>query len=197
MVGAENETAATNFLCAVTAGAVSSAIANPTDVLKVRLQSGTSKTAAEKPSFVSVVVGEGPRGLWRGVGPTAARAALVAGVQLPTYDAAKTFFFRNNLFYYDSPSNHLVSSFVAGVCACLISSPTDVVRVRMMDQKRLRTVSSSNTSVRIYKSAVDCFAVTVRNEGFSALYRGFVPAFMRMGPWNIIFFLVYERLKLF
>ena len=67
----------------------------------------------------------------------------------------------------------------------------------MMDQKRLRTTAQEATSsVRIYKSAADCFAITVRNEGFRALYRGFVPAFMRMGPWNIIFFLVYERLKL-
>ena len=45
LVGAANETPVTNFLCAVTAGAVSSAIANPTDVLKVRLQSGTSTSS--------------------------------------------------------------------------------------------------------------------------------------------------------
>jgi len=226
LVGAANETPATNFLCAVTAGAVSSAIANPTDVLKVRLQSGTSTSsthhqrlspsqsppsssalksqtnvkqgsaAVEKPSFMSVMSGEGVRGLWRGVGPTAARAALVAGVQLPTYEAAKKVFQRSNLFSYDSAANHLVSSFVAGLCACLISSPCDVVRTRMMDQKRLLKRPGDGTPVRIYKTAIECFAITVRNEGFPALYRGFVPAFMRMGPWNIIFFLVYERLKL-
>ena len=77
----------------------------------------------------------------------------------------------------------------------LISSPCDVIRVRMMDQERLRHPDKS--PVRIYKSAGECFSVTIRNEGFPALYRGFVPAFMRMGPWNIIFFLVYERLKHF
>jgi hypothetical protein len=47
----------------------------------------------------------------------------------------------------------------------------------------------------IYKSSLECGLATVRNEGVTALYKGFVPAFMRMGPWNIIFFLVYERLK--
>jgi len=26
--------------------------------------------------------------------------------------------------------------------------------------------------------------------------QGFVPAFARMGPWNVVFFLVYERLRL-
>ena len=92
LVGSENETPVTNFICAVTAGAVSSAIANPTDVLKVRMQSGSGsqksavtgqpQSSAGKTSFVNVVVREGVRGLWRGVGPTAARAALVAGVQV-------------------------------------------------------------------------------------------------------------------
>lgn len=36
---------------------------------------------------------------------------------------------------------------------------------------------------------------TVKYEGVIALYKGFVPTFVRMGPWNIIFFVVYERLK--
>merc|ERR1719336_1209698 len=36
-----------------------------------------------------IVTREGVRGLWRGVFPTTQRAALVAGVQLPVYDAVK------------------------------------------------------------------------------------------------------------
>ena len=34
-----------------------------------------------------------------------------------------------------------------------------------------------------------------RTEGVLALYKGFFPAFARMGPWNIIFFVVYEKLQ--
>jgi len=206
VVGAEGESAATNFCCAVTAGALSSALANPTDVLKVRMQSRSEARA--QTTFWSMCVREGVRGLWRGVCPTATRAALVAGVQLPTYDFAKSFFFRHRLCsVQDSAFNHLMSSFVAGLCACMISSPCDVVRTRMMDQRRLRKGynegqqqplsggSGGKAAGAVYKSATECLTATVRNEGFLALYRGFVPAFMRMGPWNIIFFLVYERLK--
>lgn len=36
---------------------------------------------------------------------------------------------------------------------------------------------------------------TVKYEGIFALYKGFIPTFVRMGPWNIIFFVIYERLK--
>ena len=42
---------------------------------------------------------------------------------------------------------------------------------------------------------VHCGILTIRTEGAGALLKGFVPAFLRMGPRNIIFFLVYERLK--
>ena len=64
-----------------------------------------------------------------------------------------------------------------------------------MDQRKLRTSSASPQKQQIYKSSLDCGWSTLKTEGLSGLYRGFVPSFMRMGPWNIIFFLVYEQLK--
>lgn len=36
---------------------------------------------------------------------------------------------------------------------------------------------------------------TVRHEGLMALYKGFIPTWVRMGPWNIIFFVTYEQMK--
>ena len=286
------ESAITNVSIAVVSGAISSAVANPTDVLKVRMQSGNkihsfsqpyddhrltvkeiqtncptdgnkSSTKADNQftrlkmsaAFKDIYIKEGIGGLWRGVFPTAQRAALVAGVQLPVYDLTKLFFIRHDILK-ESPINNLASSIVAGLCACLVSSPMDVIRTRMMDQRKLKKLQSSpiHTKVtqnsqsqtvedfskkatvgnivackgkcstplgkgeavidsithskknvsenriksqppHIYKSTFECGYVTIRKEGISALYRGFVPAFMRMGPWNIIFFLVYEQLK--
>lgn len=97
------------------------------------------------------------------------------------------------LFLGESAWNHLLSSSIAGVCACLVSSPIDVIRTRLMDQRM--TVKAKLRAETIYTSSWECAVATVRNEGFLALYRGFVPSFMRMGPWNVIFFLVYEQLK--
>lgn len=272
------ESAITNVSIAVVSGALASAVANPTDVLKVRMQSGKiisfidsskEKTVAYNQTkfaresrnascksdnqvyrvkmlsaFKDIYIQEGIGGLWRGVSPTAQRAALVAGVQLPVYDLTKVFFIRHDILA-ESPLNNLASSIVAGLCACLASSPMDVIRTRMMDQRKLKSVDSSsqgriisasqtvdpfssNTAIgpkalrqsnistenmsdlnrkrlkqnikpeypAIYRSSFQCGYVTIKNEGLSALYRGFIPAFTRMGPWNIIFFLVYEQLKL-
>lgn len=111
------------------------------------------------------------------------------------YDYSKMFFIRHQLMV-DGAGNHLVSSFCAGLCACLASSPMDVVRTRMMNQRKLIVKSSRRGSeTHIYRSSLHCALVTVRSEGLGALYKGFVPSFTRMGPWNIIFFLVYEQMK--
>ena len=271
-IGGE-ESLTTNVSIAVVAGAVSSAVANPTDVLKVRMQSGksyvdkVSKKAVNQSkavgaqsirenisnpdrkarigligAFKDVYQKEGIGGLWRGVSPTAQRASLVAGVQLPAYDLSQQLFIRHNVFT-EAYVNNLAASIVAGLCACLASNPFDVIRTRMMDQRKLINVTTanrankmqnptksakmSNTNSRpkipfqtinlndnsnlssnsigkeiksehptIYRSSFQCGYSTIRNEGFIALYRGFIPAFMRMGPWNIIFFLTYEQLKL-
>ncbi|VVC89204.1 unnamed protein product [Leptidea sinapis] len=111
--------------------------------------------------FVDIYRNEGVRGLWRGVGPTSQRAAVIAAVELPVYDASKRALLPA---LGDRPLNHLLSSLLASLGSAVASTPLDVIR-------------------------------TVRSEGGSALYKGFVPTWLRMGPWNIIFFITYEQLK--
>lgn len=125
----DKEDLSTNVFCGVVAGTVSSAIANPTDVLKVRMQA-CSTTLQQKSileCFQDVYQQEGLAGLWRvipisffyqtfiftyiiylllqGVGPTAQRAAVLTAVELPIYDA-----FKHHLFQPmgDSVYNHLM-----------------------------------------------------------------------------------------
>ncbi|XP_046961625.1 mitochondrial uncoupling protein Bmcp [Vanessa cardui] len=190
--GGANEHLPTNTFCAAFAGGLSSAIANPTDVLKVRMQVGDEKRNLVR-CFAEMYRVEGARGLWRGVGPTAQRAALIAAVELPVYDAAKR---RLTPPLGDAPLNHLLSSLLASLGSAVASTPLDVVRTRLMNQRKTKD-GVVDSSVRIYKGTIDCFMQTVRNEGFLALYKGFVPTWLRMGPWNVIFFITYEQLKRF
>ena len=104
LIGGE-ESPVKNVSIAVISGSLSASIANPTDVLKVRLQSHSAPVVSPKKvirvslynCFRDIYVREGVAGLWRGVAPTATRAALVAGVQLPVYDMTKLFMLRNNI----------------------------------------------------------------------------------------------------
>lgn len=191
----KNETLLTNVLAGVLAGALSSAICNPTDVLKVRLQAQTSSVATNQGmllAFSDIYKMEGFKGLYRGVGPTAQRASIIAGVELPVYDFSKKHIIQSG-FLKDNPTTHFIASLIAGLAGALTSNPIDVVKTRLMNQ---RCIANSPNEV-IYKGTVDCFVRTTKTEGFMALYKGFVPTFTRLGPWNILFFMSYEQLRKF
>ena len=102
-----NESVWGNASCAALAGAVSSALANPTDVLKVRMQvhGNGGKASQLWMCFREIYVNEGMKGLWRGVGPTSQRAALIAGVELPIYDFCKHYLMDS---FGDMPANHFM-----------------------------------------------------------------------------------------
>lgn len=200
----EEERLGINVFCAVTAGVVSSAMANPTDVLKVRLQSGRKdfKEKSLLQAFVTIYNQEGIQGLWRGVCPTAQRAGVIVGVELPIYDMCKHYFIKMSILP-DNATNHFMSSFIASLGGAVASTPLDVVRTRLMNQRRFKpspAAISGNGAMctsRIYSSTVDCLVQTVKSEGPLALYKGFIPTWMRLGPWNIIFFVTFEQLKKF
>lgn len=77
--------------------------------------------------FIDIYRLEGVQGLWRGVGPTSQRAAVIAAVELPVYDACKK---RLTVPLGDTPLNHFASSLLASLGSAVASTPLDVIRVR-------------------------------------------------------------------
>ncbi|RZC81308.1 hypothetical protein C5167_043872 [Papaver somniferum] len=70
-------------------GAIATALTNPTEVLKVRLQMNHDSGRGAITEMRKIVSEEGLRALWKGVGPAMARAAALTSSQLATYDEAK------------------------------------------------------------------------------------------------------------
>ncbi|XP_045199452.1 kidney mitochondrial carrier protein 1-like [Mercenaria mercenaria] len=195
----KDESLPVNVFCGIVAGIVSSSVANPTDVLKVRMQARSSLRGNESmfQAFHDIFRQEGLPGLWRGVGPTAQRAAIVVGVELPAYDMIKRYLLNHEIMG-DTKSNHFTSSFIAGLAGAIASTPVDVVKTRLMNQRKLKASVIINGGVAvpaIYTSSLHCLTQTVKTEGVMALYKGFIPNWLRLGPWNIIFFMTYEQLK--
>ncbi|XP_028322386.1 kidney mitochondrial carrier protein 1-like isoform X2 [Gouania willdenowi] len=184
----EEETMLINVFCGVVSGVLSSSLANPTDVLKIRMQAqGSLLQGSMMSNFINIYQTEGTKGLWRGVIPTAQRAAIVVGVELPVYDITKKHLLRSGLMG-DTVFTHFISSFSCGLAGALASNPVDVVRTRMMNQ---RALSGSPA----HRGTLHGVMQTWKKEGFSALYKGFWPNWLRLGPWNIIFFITFEQLK--
>ncbi|KAL0459606.1 UNVERIFIED_CONTAM: Mitochondrial uncoupling protein 1 [Sesamum latifolium] len=70
-------------------GAVATALTNPVEVVKVRLQMNTKTPSGPIHELQKIASEEGVAALWKGVGPAIARAAALTASQLATYDESK------------------------------------------------------------------------------------------------------------
>ena len=64
------------------------------------------------------------------------------------------------------------------------------INLPILDQSLLRR------QVKIYRGVLDTLVSTARHEGVPALWKGFVPTFCRLGPWNVLFFMSLEQFRL-
>ncbi|GFS42435.1 mitochondrial uncoupling protein 4 [Trichonephila inaurata madagascariensis] len=140
-------------------------------------------------AFQKIVAESGIRGLWKGWVPNVQRAALVNMGDLTTYEKSKHFILTNSNLK-DNWLTHMLASSCSGLIAATLGTPADVVKTRIMNQP-----TDSTGKGLFYKSSIDCLVKTVQEEGFMALYKGFVPIWTRMAPWSITFWVTYEELR--
>lgn len=68
--------------------------------------------------------------MWRGTGPTCARAAVGAMTELPVYDEIKTRLLEQQ-YYTDGFQLHTVSALTAGLVSTFAMNPFDVAKSRV------------------------------------------------------------------
>jgi len=168
-------------------GAIGSSIANPTDLVKIRFQGYTPL----KPNpyrhtfhaFATIYKEEkGFAGLYRGVTPNIVRAAVLTGAQLASYDHTKRVMLRSG-YFQDNIVTHLSASVVSGLVTTTATNPFDVVKTRIMSDRAS------------YSGPIDCFFKTVTREGPLALFKGWVPNYLRLGPHFIVSIPLYEFIR--
>ncbi|KAK5836706.1 mitochondrial uncoupling protein 1 [Gossypium arboreum] len=176
------------ILAALTTGALGITVANPTDLVKVRLQAEgrlppgvPRRYSGALNAYSTIARQEGVKALWTGIGPNIARNAIINAAELASYDQVKQTILKIPGFT-DNVVTHLLSGLGAGFFAVCIGSPVDVVKSRMMGDSA-------------YKSTLDCFIKTLKYDGPMAFYKGFIPNFGRLGSWNVIMFLTLEQAK--
>ncbi|KAL9687919.1 hypothetical protein QQ045_032330 [Rhodiola kirilowii] len=175
-------------------GMIAQVVASPADLVKVRMQAdgrlGLRRYSNIMDALNKIVRSEGVGGLWRGVVPNMQRAFLVNMGELACYDHAKRFVISNGITD-DNVYGHTLASFMSGLAATTLSCPADVVKTRMMNQ----AVGKGNGSETGYRNSIHCLVRTVRVEGIKALWKGFFPTWARLGPWQFVFWVSYEKLR--
>ena len=177
---------AARLLSGITSGAIAITVAQPTDVVKVKMQAQSGmKYKSSLQAYRTIYRSEGLSGLWKGLGPNVVRNSTVNATELVCYDTIKDLLIKRCSFQ-DNLVCHFYSAFGAGFCATVVASPIDVVKTRIM-----------NSSGGQYNGMIDCARKLVNESGVSAFYKGFTPSFMRLGTWNVCMFVTYEQFKKF
>jgi len=90
----------------------------------------------------------------------------------------------------DGFPSHVFSALCAGLFSTFWMNPFDVAKSRIMNQ-----AVGPNGVPALYAGITDCFVKTVGNEGVGSLWKGFWPAYARIGPRVVIIFVVLEQFR--
>lgn len=168
----------TKLLLGSFTGGISQFIASPTDLIKVKMQTGQYNSMIK--CFRDIYNTQGITGLYQGWKPNVLRAATVNMGELAFYDQTKQYLL--GLGYKNDIKTHLSSGLVSGFFATLCSCPADVLKSRLMS-------SSSNVGV------ISTLTNIIRTEGFVPLWYGFFPNWLRLAPWQLTFWVSYEYMR--
>lgn len=189
---------AASSLGGLLAGSLAQLVASPTDLVKVQMQAEGRRVLQGKPprfsnsrqAYKLLYAESGILGFWRGAVPNVQRAALVNMGDLAAYDYAKQFL-KHEFGMADNALLHATSAFIAGFAAAVIGTPADVLKTRLMNQP-----IGPDGRGALYKGMIDCLQQSVKNEGIFALYKGFLPLWMRLGPWALINWMAFENIMI-
>merc|ERR1712176_1529780 len=121
--------------------------------------------------------------MWNGCIPNVQRGALIQIGNLCAYDKAKQSLMSYTQLASDNWILHGYASVIAGLVSTIMCNPCDVVKTRMMNNPNE------------FRGTFHCFSTIIRKEGFMNLYKGFFPIWARLGPWMVIFYLSFEKLR--
>lgn len=172
------------------AGAAGGFIGTPPDMVNVRMQNDVKLPAESRRNYKHVFDGlwrvyrnEGLTKLFSGASMATTRAIMMTVGQLSFYDQIKSLLL--DLPYFDDNANtHFVASLSAGAIATTLTQPLDVLKTRAMNAK---PGEFANLGALIIHTA---------KLGPLGFFKGYVPAFVRLGPHTVLTFMFLEQLRI-
>uniref|UniRef100_A0A1B0AGN5 Mitochondrial dicarboxylate carrier n=1 Tax=Glossina pallidipes TaxID=7398 RepID=A0A1B0AGN5_GLOPL len=175
---------------AMSAGFVGGLVGVPNDVVNVRMQNDMKLPPDQQRNYKHVFDGlfrivqeEGAGKLLTGAPVAIGRGMLLTISQNVVYDTSKSYLLRE-LQFDDNIGVHFTCSLTSGGCATLATQPLDVVKTRLMNAKAGKYDS--------YLSVI----THIGRTGPVGFFKGFIPAFARIGPHTVLTFLIMEQLRL-
>jgi solute carrier family 25 oxoglutarate transporter 11 len=125
--------------------------------------------------------------LWRGSGPTVARAMALNAGQLATFEEIKQYVTKIR------GQNDAITRIIAGIgsgiiCSC-VSLPFDNVKTKL---QKMKADAQGNVP---YTGMIDCFKKSIAREGVTGLWVGLPTFIIRIAPHTIISLFIMDWLN--
>lgn len=171
-------------------GAAGGFVGTPGDLINVRMQNDIKLPLEQRRNYKHAIHGvyqiakhEGFTSLFNGAISATSRAVIVTIGQLCMYDQYKLVLMSYANFKDDFVT-HFIASVGSGATATALTQPLDVIKTRMMNAKSGE-----------YKSVAHCASNILRTAGPTGFFKGFVPAFIRLGPHTVLMFIFFEQFR--
>lgn len=173
-------------LTGATAGATESLVVVPFELVKIRLQNKNSIYKGPIDVVSKMIRQEGLLSLYNGLEATMWRHIMWNGgffgciskirsmMPTPKSESQKV-------------RNDLISGSIGGTIGTFLNTPFDVVKSRVQNYVHVPG------KIPKYNWTFPALGTIVREEGFTALYKGFIPKVLRLGPGGGILLVVYTK----
>ncbi|KAJ4413442.1 Pyrimidine nucleotide transporter, mitochondrial [Neurospora sp. IMI 360204] len=206
-----------HFVAGGIGGMTAAALTAPLDVLKTRLQSDfyQAQLRASRQSHAGVPLNpvraawyhfsetgqilssvyrqEGPRALFKGLGPNLVGVVPARSINFFTYGNGKRLiakYFNNG---QEGTWVHLSAGVLAGIVTSTATNPIWMVKTRLQLDKNVAAESGGVTR-RQYQNSYDCIRQILRNEGLRGLYKGMSASYLGVAE-STLQWVLYERMK--
>ena len=166
------------------AGAGAAAIASPCDLIMIQMAASKQFPPPSMYQVASQVIAkDGIAGLYKGIGTTVTRAAVLGATKMATYDVVKTELRKNG--WAEGPGLVFAASVVTGLAITITTSPATNMQTIIMSGK------AAGGGSGMLSAAQDI----LRRQGPVGFFRGFGMQWARFGPYAVVQFAVWESLR--
>lgn len=175
-----------SILTGASAGATEALVIVPFELVKIRLQDKASagKYNGMIDAVTKIVKQEGPLALYNGLESTMWRHILWNAGYFGCIFQVRSLLpkAKNN---NEQMMMDMVSGATGGTIGTILNTPMDVVKSRIQNTTKVAG------QVAKYNWAWPALGTILKEEGFAALYKGFTPKVLRLGPGGGILLVVY------
>lgn len=130
-----------------------------------------------------IIKNEGPKALFKGLGPNIVGVAPSRAIYFCAYSQAKSFL--NSVLRPDTPIVHVLSASCAGFVACSATNPIWFVKTRLQ-------LDFTTSGQRL--TAGECIRRIYRQSGILGFYKGITASYWGISE-TVIHFVIYEAIK--